>query len=106
MARQAEDREDRPPWEYGRFCFLIFPSDREESRIYCYADRVEVTPSGALILWHDNPKAGEVHPNLILPAGRWVYVDAVSSETGLSLAMDFGLRVGVRGPMARRGDSI
>jgi hypothetical protein len=48
MARQAEGMERRDAAEYGRFYFHIRQSDKEHSDVYCYADRVEVTPSGAL----------------------------------------------------------
>lgn len=91
MARQAEGMERRDAAEYGRFYFHIWQSDKEHSDVYCYADRVEVTPSGALIMWHDNPDAGEVHPNVIFPAGRWMAVYAVSVQDTVPVGIDFRL---------------
>ena len=85
----ADEQQERRAADYGRFYWCVVHSYKGDSATYYFADRLEVSPSGALILWRDNPEAGEVRPNVIFPAGEWVQVHAASVVNGLAVAMDY-----------------
>lgn len=72
--------------KYGQRYWCIGLTDKKRTDVYCYADRVEVTPSGAVVLWRDEPE--KVNPNLIFSAGQWAFVYAASVLDGHAVAVE------------------
>jgi hypothetical protein len=55
---------------HGRFYWCIRSPQSEDGEIYIYADKLEVSPDGALVAWR-TPEAEPPHINLALAAGQW-----------------------------------
>jgi len=79
--------------EHGRFYWCIgttgkgIGKEAKPIEAYVMADRVEITPSGALILWgHD--KDDKDCLNLSFASGAWVFVYAASVIDGSAVAVD------------------
>jgi hypothetical protein len=53
---------------HGRFYWCVRSPQSEDGELYMYADRLEVSSSGALIGWREGEPP---HINLALAAGQW-----------------------------------
>jgi hypothetical protein len=83
------------PSKYGEFYWCIKVTASEDNDIYVYADRLEVTVTGALIAWGGNRnKGGEDQgpdmrkPVLMLAAGHWTAAFAASTFDGSAVAVE------------------
>ena len=70
------------PGQYGNFYFCV--THRSRNR-YLFADKVEVTPSGALTFYYTNKKGQEIL-NLALPPGEWAECYSASLLDGAPVA--------------------
>jgi hypothetical protein len=92
--------EDRmPPEQYGNFYWCVglkttAPGKKAKAEVYAYADRVEVTPVGALVLWRttrlgdDQKREALPTPevNMAFAPGQWEFVHAASLIDGSAVA--------------------
>ena len=72
--------------EYGRNYWWITLTDGQELGVY--ADRVEVSVDGTLILYGGSTSLGAKFVNLALAPGIWQFIYAADSEDGTPLAIE------------------
>jgi hypothetical protein len=72
--------------EHGRFYWWIKLTNSQEVGVY--ADRVEVTVDGALVLYGGGQSVGAKFINLALAAGEWQSIYAASPEDGRPIAVE------------------
>lgn len=74
----AERNKRSGPSRYGERYWAIGLPDG--TRIYLFADRIDVTPSGALLAFREGSVVSDV--NVAFPPGAWQYVYAASMLDG------------------------
>lgn len=72
--------------DYGRFYWCIKLTNGQEMGVY--ADRVEVTGDGALVLYGGSQSVGTKYINLALAPGEWQLVYAATVEDKRPIAID------------------
>lgn len=80
--------------EYGRNYWWVTLADGQE--LGAYADRVEVSPDGSLILFGGAAALGAKFVNLAFAPGVWQFIYAADSEDGSPLAVEHWKRRRVR----------
>ena len=72
--------------EYGRNYWWVTLGDGQE--LGAWADRVEVSPDGSLILYGGATALGAKFVNLAFAPGVWQFIYAADSEDGTPLAVE------------------
>jgi hypothetical protein len=90
------------PSDYGKYFWCVGLADEARSKIYAYADQVEISPNGSVALRGPNNLI-----NLAFQAGQWMFVYLCSPDDPRPCAVElwpgvFGLQETVessdRGP--------
>lgn len=71
--------------DYGKFYWIIKLANGQEMGVY--ADRMDVTSDGSLVLYGNAQTVGAKFINLALAAGGWQYIYAASEQDGTPLAV-------------------
>lgn len=72
--------------EYGRNYWWVTLADGQE--LGAYAERVEVSPEGSLILFGGGAALGAKFVNLAFAPGVWQFIYAADAEDGSPLAVE------------------
>ena len=72
--------------EYGRHYWWVTLADGQELGVY--ADRVEISADGSLILFGGSTSLGAKFINLALAPGVWQFIYAADSENGSPVAIE------------------
>jgi hypothetical protein len=72
--------------EFGKYYWWVRLTNGQEVGVY--ADRVEVTGDGTLVLYGGGQSAGAKFVNLAVGAGEWQLIYAASAEDGRPLAVE------------------
>jgi hypothetical protein len=84
LAANASMEERRmPSSDYGKYFWCIGLNDVAASKVFAYADQVEISPNGSVILRGPNNLI-----NLAFQPGQWVFVYVSSPEQRTPLAVD------------------
>jgi hypothetical protein len=81
--------------DYGRSYWWIKLANGQE--IGAYADRVEVTDGGTLVLYGSAQTLGSKFINLALASGEWQYIYAAVAEDGRPMAVKHWQKSKARG---------
>lgn len=73
--------------QHGRLYWCIKTDLAADGAIHVMADRLEVTPGGALIAWGSSAPGAEPSVNLVCAPGRWFAAYAASMVDGGGLAV-------------------
>jgi len=73
--------------QHGRLYWCIKTDLATDGAIHVMADRLDVTPSGALIAWGSAAPGAEPSVNLVCAPGRWFAAYAASMVDGGGLAV-------------------
>lgn len=70
--------------DYGRYYWCVVT---DTSNVYLHADRLEITPTGALVAFSDNPNREPV-ANIAWASGKWDHFYAASVMDGTPVAVE------------------
>lgn len=70
------------PSDYGKYYWCIGLADTDRTKVYAYADQVEIGSNGSVVLRGPNNLV-----NLAFQAGQWVFVYALESD-GFAAAVE------------------
>jgi hypothetical protein len=71
------------PSDYGKYFWCIGLCDEARSKIHAYADQVEISPNGSVVLRGPNNLI-----NLAFQAGQWAFVYASSASDAGAVAVE------------------
>jgi hypothetical protein len=71
------------PSDYGKYFWCVGLADEARSKIYAYADQVEISPSGCVVL-----RGPSNLINLAFQPGQWVFVYMCSPDDARPAAIE------------------
>ena len=73
--------------KYGRYYWCIKTPASEDGEVYAFADRIEVTPNGDLMLWTGRDELS--YQSMSFAKGNWSAFFAASVIDGRTISAEF-----------------